>query len=465
MTTAIRKHLGDFIAVIVLFVMGVGIAVYILHQERLRFPLVEEKPFVVKAELPNAQAVQPGQGQTIRVAGVEVGQIGKVELEDGVAVVELQMEPKYEGLVRKDATALLRTKTGLKDMFMEVDPGDGKPLPAEGRIQVDNTEQDIDPDEFLAALDADTRDYLKLLISGAGKGLKGRGSDLRETLARFGPLHRDLARLTKAVARRRSNLRRLINRYGLLVRELGTKDSDLTRLVQQSNAVFDAFASEDVNVSRFVEKLPGTLRQTQSTLGKVDRLGQRLGPALESLRPAFRKLDDANAASLPLFREGTPILRNQVRPFARASQPFNSDLGQAADQLAKAGPDLTKTFRGFNRLFNIGANNPGGAQGLTGNLAADRARDEGYLYHLGWLAQNTVSLFSTSDAQGPFRRFTAGGVSCSVFAAIAGGATGNLPEELKDQVNGVATTLGLPAVTNPSEFSAFLAELGVCGGG
>ena len=70
--------------------------------------------------------MQPGQGQTVRVAGIEIGQIGKVELEDGMAVVELQLEPKYEGFIKDDATALLRAKTGLKDMFLEVDPGDGE---------------------------------------------------------------------------------------------------------------------------------------------------------------------------------------------------------------------------------------------------------------------------------------------------------------------------------------------------
>ena len=136
MRTAIRKHLADFLAIIGVVVLGIGVGAYILSNQRLRFPLVEEKPFTVKAELPDAQAVTPGQGQTVRVAGVRVGDIGKVELEDGKAVVELQLEPKYKGLIREDATALLRTKTGLKDMFLEVDPGDGKPLEDGGRIQV-----------------------------------------------------------------------------------------------------------------------------------------------------------------------------------------------------------------------------------------------------------------------------------------------------------------------------------------
>ena len=66
------------------------------------------------------------------------------------------------------------------------------------QIPVANTAPDIDPDEFLSALDTDTRDYLKLLINGAGKGLEGHGDDLREVFKRFEPLHRDLARVTEA---------------------------------------------------------------------------------------------------------------------------------------------------------------------------------------------------------------------------------------------------------------------------
>ncbi len=126
MKKALKDHLGDFVAILALVILAVGVGGYILSNQRLRFPLIQEKPYTLKVELDDAQAVQPGQGQTVRSAGVEIGQIGKVQLKDGKAVVELQLERKYKGYVRKDATALLRTKTGLKDMFIEVDPGNGK---------------------------------------------------------------------------------------------------------------------------------------------------------------------------------------------------------------------------------------------------------------------------------------------------------------------------------------------------
>ena len=415
MRRAIRKHLWDFIAIIALFVMAVGIGGYILSNQRLRFPLVEEKPVKLKVELPDAQAVQPGQGQTVRTAGVEIGQIGKVELEDGRAVVELEIEKKYEDYVKQNATALLRTKTGLKDMFIEIDPGTGKPLPEGGRIQIQNTAPDTDPDEVLSALDTDTRDYLQLLISGAGKGLKGRGTDLRETFARLGPLNRDLRRVTTAIERRRENLSNLVNKYGLLTQEIGSKDEEILRLVRSSNAVFEALASQDAEISEAVRRLPPTLRQTRSTLAKVDTFGDRLSPALESLRPAVRRLDRTNREVLPFLRESTPRIKNQIRPFTRIARPYTRDLGLAARDLSSASPDLTLSLNKLNRLLNIGAFNQGGAEGLTGNPRVDRSRQEGYLYWLAWLGQNTTSLFSTADAQGPIRRIALGGVNCSIF--------------------------------------------------
>ncbi len=422
MTTAIRKHLGDFLAVIALFILAVGTAGYILSNQRLRFPLIQEKTFRVKVELPDAQAVTPGQGQTVRVAGVEIGQIGQVELKEGRAVVNLEIEPKHKSVIRRDATALLRSKTGVKDMFIEVDPGSGEPMEEGDRILAENTAPDIDPDEVLSALDRDTRDYLKLLISGAGKGLRGRGTDLRETFRRFEPLHRDLARLTKAIATRRQNLKRLVHNYGLLTTELAKNDSDLTRLVRASDAALASFAAEDDNLSAAVAKLPGALGATRTALVKVDGLGQVLGPTLESLRPAFRKLDKANEQVLPLAREGTPIVRDELRPFARTATPFFRDFGLAARDLGRAGPDLATSFEKLNRFFNIGAYNSGGAEGISEGCetagacsAAERNRNEGYLYYLAWIAQNTVSLFNTADAHGPLRRIYLGGATCATF--------------------------------------------------
>jgi phospholipid/cholesterol/gamma-HCH transport system substrate-binding protein len=417
MRHAIKAHLRDFLVVLGLLVLGVGIAGYLLSQQRFRFPLVEDEPKRVEIELQNAQSVQPGQGQTVRVVGVEIGQISDVEIDDGVAVVGVEIDQEFDDAIREDATALLRPRTGLKDMLIEVDPGQGEVLPDGGRIPVANTLPDVNPDEVLSTLDADTRPYLRLLISGAGKGLRGRGGDLAATLELLEPLHRDVARVSRAGARRRQALRRLVNRYGLLMRELGRHPAALRRLVSASGSVFDTLARQESNISETVARLPGTLRQTERTLARVDTLAEVLRPALNALRPPFRELAPTNAALRPFLRETTPIVRDEIRPFARAARPYLDDLEPAARDLAMASPDLTEALGELNRFFNIGAYNPGGAE-QPRVVGGNDARLEGFLYWLAWTANNGVSLFSTADAQGVYRRLTICGLPVGILGAI-----------------------------------------------
>jgi phospholipid/cholesterol/gamma-HCH transport system substrate-binding protein len=401
--TAIRKHLKDFLAVLGLMLIAGGVSVYILGKERLRFPIVQDKPYVLKAEFQTAQAVIAGQGQTVRVSGVRIGDIGAVELKDGRAIVRMDIDRKYADMVHTDATALLRPKTGLKDMFIQLDPGtEDAPVAKENwTIPVDATQPDVNPDEILSTLDADTRDYLRLLISDAGRGLKGRSGDLRDLFRRFEPTHKDLAAVNGAIAERRENLRRLITSLNQLNGELARHDDDVASLVSASSAVMRSFASEEQNISAAVHELPSTLQQTTSSLGQVQRFADVLGPTVEHLRPAARALDPANRAVVPFAKDATPLLADDIRPFVREARPLTRELRPASVQLANAAPGLTRTFKQFNNFFNLLAWNPNGREGPE-----NAARQEGYLFWLAWAQHMAIQLFSSSDANGVFRPVT-----------------------------------------------------------
>ena len=446
MKLAIRNHWRDFLAVAGLMLLAGVVAVYILHQQGLRFPLVEQSPKHISIQLENAQAVEPGQGQSVRVAGVEVGRISDVTLENGIAVVDVELKSTYDNLIREDATALLRPKTVLKDMFIEVSPGTGAVLPEGGEITVANTLPDIDPDEIYAALDSDTRPYLKLLIQGAGEGLRGRGADLRDVFRRLEPVHRDVARVARATARRRVALKRLVHRYGVLTAYVSRHPADLRRLVSSSNAVFGSLAGVQDSISASVARLPGSLRATERALTEVRGFAPLLRTTLESLRAPVRQLPATNAALTPFFKQTTPVLRNEIRPFVRAARPFTNDLRLASKDLAQATPDLTKAFGETNRFFNMGAYNPGGAESLGGlTTAQQRARNEGFLYWLAWTSQNGVSLFSTADSQGPWRRVTICGVPPPILQSIIGGVLTYVnksdPGLVGSLIGGVGTTI------------------------
>jgi phospholipid/cholesterol/gamma-HCH transport system substrate-binding protein len=404
MRKAISDHLRDFIAIIGLLLVALFTTYVIVQNQRLRIPLLEEKPFELKAEMTTAQAVTPGQGQTVRVAGVRVGDISSVDLENGHAVVTMAIDRKFLP-VYKNATILLRPKTGLKDMFLELDPGtnydpnsDDDQFQNGGTIPVANTAPDTNVDQVLAALDGDTRAYLRLLLVGGGQGLNGRGKDLGKLLGSLGPINRGLARLNTEVAKRKDNLATLIHNMNLLWGRVGQDGQGIEQLVSASNQALGAIASQTPDVERTVSLLGPTLRTTRVALTKTDQLATVLGPAINSLRPFARKLKPVNDSLGHLAQSTFSPVRNDIRPFVRDARQPVRNLRPAAKNLVAATPRLTTLAEKLNKLFNMAAYNPNGAE-----AAGTPGRDEGYLYWLGWLGHVGNSTFSSQDAHGVYR--------------------------------------------------------------
>ena len=323
MRRVIRKHLVDFIADRRHLRRRPGRGA--IHPHRTSgcaSRVVEDKPFKVKVELPDAQAVQPGQGQTVRTAGVEIGQIGEVELEDGKAVVTLELEKKYEGYVKRDATVLLRTKTGPEghvrrggSRHRQADPGE-RPRPGAATRRPTSIPTRSSPRS------TPTRATTSSCSCRApARGSKGRGSDLRETFARLGPLNRDLDRVTASVARRRKNLSRLVNRYGLL-----TRRSSARRTARSCGWCAPRTRSSRRSPRRTPDLRGGAAApvarcaRPRRTLAKVDTFSDRLGPALESLRPPIRRLADRQPRGAAARARGHAADREPDPP-VRADRP------------------------------------------------------------------------------------------------------------------------------------------------
>ena len=396
MKRAINKYSRDFIAIVVLFVIALGVGGFILSKQRLYLPSwvpVVGSSFVDrKLELTTGQAITPGQGQEIAIAGVKVGEIGAVDLQDGRAILTMKLRKKYSKIYR-DANALLRPKTGLKDMTVQLDPGNPSAgvAPKSWAVPVSQTLPDINADEVLAALDGDTRDYLQLLLAGAGEGLRGNARNLSNTFRRFEPVSRDLRAINEKLAERRTNIRRAVHNFQLLTGAVAGKDKDLTQLVDASNAVFQSFTNQDAALRASLKLLPGTLSSARTNLARTDRLAKTLGPSLQALRPAARALGPSLRQVRPFVRDATPVIRDQLRPFTRASLPTVKILRPAARDLASVLPDLDSSLKTVNELLNELAYNPPGDA------------EEGYLFWASWANHAGASVFASQDAHGPIR--------------------------------------------------------------
>jgi phospholipid/cholesterol/gamma-HCH transport system substrate-binding protein len=396
MKRAIREHLRDFVAITLLLFAGLAVTVIILSQQQQPYPswipFLGDDQFELKVEFDTAQAVTPGQGQTVNMAGVEVGDITEVGLEEGKAVVTLGINEPYQELIRSDATMLLRPRTGLQDMTVEIDPGRSGPAVEEGAtVPLSQTEPNVMPDQILASLDADTRDYLQLLLQGGAEGFGGRAREFSAGLRRFEPFGRDLARINVALAARRENIKRAISSLRSLTEALGRTDTQLADFVTTQNEVFGAFADQEASLRELLQELPSTLRVTRGALESGDELALELDVASRALLPTARTFAPAQVEAQRFARETVGPIENQIRPFTRQVRTPIRHLKQAAGPLGQTVKGTTKTFGELERFFNAWAYNPAG-------------EEEGYLFWTGWLNHNANNTGFLQDAQGPLPR-------------------------------------------------------------
>ena len=333
----------------------------IFQEQRLRIPILEEKPFELKAEFETAQAVVPGQGQTIRVAGVRVGDVADVELENGVGVVTFDIDREFLPIY-KDATILMRPTTGLKDMFFELDPG----TKSAGRVRRGRRRPGLEHragrQPRRGARGAGLR-HAGLPAADARRRRRGPRRAATRTwassLGGLGPINEDLRKLNSEVASRQQNVRTLVHNFRMLTGRVAQADDDLVELVSSSKTALGAIAEQDPSVRRAVGLLGPTLSQAEDTLNEVADFAGVIGPTFNDLRPFARNLDEANGSLESLAGIATPVILRRdppVRALGRA-EPV-PDLRRAADRYSNAAPRLTVVGKKLNRLTNMAAYNP-----------------------------------------------------------------------------------------------------------
>jgi phospholipid/cholesterol/gamma-HCH transport system substrate-binding protein len=408
----LRRQLGNVVVLIALTLVGIGAGVYIVDHQNASFPswvpLIGDDPYVVHAELQTAQGVIPGQGQLVEVAGVIVGRVASVHLDDGRAVLDIHLERGQAKLYR-NASILMRPRTLLKDMILQVTPG----TPAAGllrggdRIPVSSTLPDVNLDELLASLDRDTRDALVALVQGAGQGLRGQGDRLGSVFRRLNPTMQSLRSINDELMKRRTAIRRVVTNFSLISTTLARHRSDLTRFVAGSNQVFGALAAEQAGVRSALRGLPPTLTQVNATTRALTPVAGHLGSASRKLLPGARSLGGGARALDGMFTATRPALEHQLRPLARGAVAPLRDVRRAVDGMSGTSSAARGGTHQLNAILNDLAHDPHGAGSAS------------YLFWAAWSAHQVNSVLSSQDAVGPFAH-TMTVMTCSSLGLLPG---------------------------------------------
>lgn len=394
----LRRELRTIVLMGLLAVVGLGLGAYLVAHQRIQWPswmpVVGKHYFVLNAQVSAVSGVLPGQGQAVTVSGVTVGQISGVSLKNGVPVVSMNIEPRYTSRIYANATVLLRPKTGLQDMVAELDPGSpsgGPRLHSGATLRTANTLPTINFDEILAQLDSDTRAELMELISNGGQALSGQGGkEFANVLRDFDPLSRDVEKASHLVSLRNARLRTLMGNLAKIATELGDNENQLYTFVSGNEGVWHAFAQQDKSLQQTIKLLPPALQSTSTALTKATTLGNTMEATFSKLLPSARALAPALSELQPFFKQTTPVLRNQLRPFSIKAQPTAKLLAPATEKLAKSTPGLTTLARELDNIVNELAYKPGNGQS--------------YLFYLPWDNHDTNSVLSGQDGTGPLRQ-------------------------------------------------------------
>jgi phospholipid/cholesterol/gamma-HCH transport system substrate-binding protein len=391
-----RGRRTDTIAIIVLAIAGIVMMLGIFTQQKASLPswlpIVGEEFDHVTAEFSTAQAVTPGQGQSVDIAGIQIGKVASVDLENGHAVVGMEIEPQYMELIHPNATFLLRPKTNLNDMIIEVSPGTGaKQIEDGAHFTLGQTEPNTNLDAFLATLDADTRQYIQLLVAGGAQGVGGRGVQLGNAFRRFQPFVHYVAKLNRAVAERHVALANVIHSFQQLTTELGRHDAEIKRFVTASDDSLGNFANVQASIQEALRRFPAALRAGEAGLASSNRFSQAATPALTKLIPQAQALKPAFAATERLFAQTTAPIRDQIRPFTREIRPVLTHGAEASEPFEKTVRSFGNSLGAFNTFFNELAYKPKGSK-------------QSYLFYLPWVNHNFNAAFNLQDAGGPLLR-------------------------------------------------------------
>ena len=298
-----------------------------------------QKDYELKAVVASGLELQSR--SPVRIAGVEVGKVKKIERGPGNTAI-VTMAIKEPGLpIHEDATLKVRPRIFLEgNFFVDLRPGTPQaPVADSGHtLPIAQTAVPVQLDEVLSSLQQDTREQLKSLVHGLSVAVDdGGGQILKRSLAEWGPAFIPVAIASEAVrGERPDDLSRFIANAEKTATALASRDQQLVTLIDGLERTVTALASRRAQLEQSLPELDALLREAPSSLAAVDdALPETRALAIEA-RPALR---EAPAT----LRLADPVLAQARRLVSPGELPALLDqLDPALDDLAPLEPRLTR---------------------------------------------------------------------------------------------------------------------------
>jgi phospholipid/cholesterol/gamma-HCH transport system substrate-binding protein len=225
-------------------------------------------------------------GNDVKVSGVKVGSVSKVELQQGKALVTFMVNGKVR--LGSDTTAQIRTGTllGQRVLTLESD-GQGSLRPGEV-IPVSRTSSPYSLTEALGEFTANTRDTDTAALN---QSLDTLSATIDKVAPQLAPTYDGISRISKALNERNDSLAGLLSTAADVTGILSQRSQQVNTLILNANELLGVLEQRRYAI---VNLLANTSALSQQLQGLVADNEAELAPALEKLNSVTEMLQRNN---------------------------------------------------------------------------------------------------------------------------------------------------------------------------
>ncbi len=244
----------------------------------------------------------------VRIAGVRVGKVEKVELDGGHVRVTFRVDGDAD--FGDQTAAAIKVKTLLGAMFLSLQPAGSGQLDEGGEIPVERTSSPYDVVEAFSGL-AETSEQID--TDQFAQALTTLADLTRNTPEEFRGALDGVSRLSANVAEKDAQINELLGNLERVSKVLDARDQDIIGLMRDSDVLFRALVARRDAVHRLLVST-STLSRELTALVQQSR---------EDLKPALSHLENVVA----VLNKNEDHIDNSLRLMAPFYRVFANTLG------------------------------------------------------------------------------------------------------------------------------------------
>jgi virulence factor Mce-like protein len=447
-----------------IFVVFVMIFLWIIYTKP-KLPFLGPGGSKLTAELAYGANVRPGY-TPVREHGVDIGDVTSISRASSGRGVKIVMRITGKGVqLHDDASLSLRWRTLLgRNIYVDVNPGSASaPALQGGFIPRSRTSDQVELDTALEPLDASGRAALQTMINEFDRGFSDPKAFSGTLDAAAPALHRLARGLPALRGSTPGDLRALVSRTSRAMGALARDEAALGGVIEHGQVALGATAARRADLAAILNTAPGALRDTRTTLTRLDGTLNALDPLAARLLPGVAKLDGAAARAQTALHAAAPLLRD-LRPTFRDLSPAVGDLGSAAATGTPAFGPLTSTIDRVRDVF------------LPFLHAANSDNKQPNYQNIGPAVASVSTAMSWGDKNGPVGNFEAAAgenaiidspcktaltnpsaaqvIQCELLSrALAAALTGRKPQDIRVNNSAAPEAKLLPFLTGKARLT------------